>query len=285
VAEAWRRVRRVVEDSDVVVEVLDARDPAATRNSDVEKLARSLGKRLMAAINKADLVPLEIGLKWKRWLESQGVPSVFLSARERLGTRKLVAYIKRLAPSIPVKVAVVGYPNVGKSTIINYLKGRHVASTSPKPGWTRGEQLVRAKSWLLVVDTPGVLAAEGAEDPALAVIRGAVDPGRVDDAVPYAVALIERVIKLNPKALEAYGLASAPSAEEALELIAQKVRTPYEGRPRKCGRSGQEGFEGLDRGEAHLLVRARQAASSSLRSRSYTSPLGALSLNNCASKT
>ncbi len=230
-AEAWRRVRRVVEDSDVVVEVLDARDPAATRNSDVEKLARSLGKRLMAAINKADLVPLEIGLKWKRWLESQGVPSVFLSARERLGTRKLVAYIKRLAPSIPVKVAVVGYPNVGKSTIINYLKGRHVASTSPKPGWTRGEQLVRAKSWLLVVDTPGVLAAEGAEDPALAVIRGAVDPGRVDDAVPYAVALIERVLKLSPKALEAYGLASASSAEEALELIGRRY-----GRLMKGGR-------------------------------------------------
>lgn len=229
-AEAWRRVRRVIEDSDVVLEVLDARDPLATRNSDVEKLASSLGKRIIAAINKADLVPLEVGLRWKRWFEAQGIPSVFFSAKERLGTRKLMVYIKRLAPAVPVKVAVVGYPNVGKSTIINYLKGRHVASTSPKPGWTKGEQLVRAKSWLLVVDTPGVLQARETEDRALAVIRGAIDPGRVDDAVPYAVALIQRVMQLNPKALEIYGYKGA-SAEEALEYVGRRY-----GRLMKGGR-------------------------------------------------
>lgn len=241
-AEAWRRVRRVVEDSDIVLEVLDARDPLATRNSDVEELARSLGKRIIAAINKADLIPLEVGLKWKRWFEAQGTPSVFFSAKERLGTRKLMAYIKRLAPALPVKVAVVGYPNVGKSTVINYLKGRHVASTSPKPGWTRGEQLVRAKSWLLVIDTPGVLQAEKTEDRALAVIRGAVDPGRVDDAVPYAVALIERVMRFNPKALSIYGY-EGTSAEEALEYVG-----------RRYGRLTKGGRVNIDEAARRVLV-------------------------------
>ncbi|MEZ0247696.1 MAG: GTPase, partial [Thermoproteus sp.] len=222
-------VRRVVEDSDIVLEVLDARDPLATRNVDVEKLAKALGKRVIVALNKADLIPFEIGLKWKEWFEAQGAPAVFLSAKERLGTRKLMAYIKRLAPAIPVRVAVVGYPNVGKSTIINYLKGRHVASTSPKPGWTKGEQLVRAKTWLIVVDTPGVIQSSP-DDLALAVVQGAVDPGRVDDAVPYAAALIDRVLKLNPKALEIYGYRGS-SAEEALEYVGRRY-----GRLMKGGR-------------------------------------------------
>lgn len=220
-AEAWRRVRRVVEDSDLVLEVLDARDPSATRSSELESLARGLGKRVIVAINKADLVPYELGLSWKRWFERLGLPAVYFSAKMRLGTRKLMAYIKRNAPSIPVKVAVVGYPNVGKSTVINYLRGRHVAPTSPKPGWTKGEQIVRAKSWLIVVDTPGVLPAEGDGDLALAVVRGAVDPFSVDDAVPYAVALIERVLRYNPSALEIYGYAGS-SAEEALEYVGRR---------------------------------------------------------------
>ncbi|MFB6490399.1 MAG: GTPase [Thermoproteus sp. AZ2] len=220
-AEAWRRVRRVVEDSDLVLEVLDARDPLATRSEELEALAKRLGKRVIAAINKADLVPMEAGLAWKRWLEKQGIPAVFFSAKMRKGTRKLMVYIKRYAPAIPVKVAVVGYPNVGKSTVINYLKGRHVASTSPKPGWTRGEQIVRAKTWLITIDTPGVLPADKSDDLALAVIRGAVDPATVDDAVPYAVALINRVLKFNEKALEIYRY-SGNSAEEALEYVGRR---------------------------------------------------------------
>ncbi|WP_052883101.1 GTPase [Thermoproteus tenax] len=221
VREAWRRVRTVVEDSDVVLEVLDARDPLATRNIELERLVASLGKRFIVAINKADLVPLDVGLKWKEWFEAQGLPAVVFSAKMRLGTRKLMAKIKSVAPSVPVRVAVVGYPNVGKSTVINYLKGRHVAPTSPRPGFTRGEQIVRAKTWLIVVDTPGVLTSEEGDDAALAVIRGAVDPARIDDAVPYAIALINRVLSFNPRALEHYGYSGA-SAEEALEHIGRR---------------------------------------------------------------
>ncbi|MBP1449721.1 MAG: GTP-binding protein, partial [Thermoproteus sp.] len=69
--------------------------------------------------------------------------------------------------------------------------------------------------------TPGVLPAEGDGDLALAVVRGAVDPFSVDDAVPYAVALIERVLRYNPSALEIYGYAGS-SAEEALEYVGRR---------------------------------------------------------------
>ncbi len=209
VKETWRLVRRVVEDGDIVLEVLDARDPEATRSVEVEKIAEELGKRLLVVLNKADLVEREIAEQWKSYLESRGMNVVYISAKYRLGTRKLITHIRALAPRIPATVVVVGYPNVGKSTIINYLKGRYVAPTSPKPGWTRGEQLVKAKSWLTVLDTPGIVRTKSTGDLALDVIRGLVDPGTVDDPVPYAYALLKRVVKHNPDALkEAYGIES-----------------------------------------------------------------------------
>ncbi|MFN3804096.1 MAG: GTPase [Pyrobaculum sp.] len=216
--ETWRLVRKVLEDGDLALEVIDARDPAATRVEEVEKLSDRLGKRLLVVINKADLVERAVLEKWRAYIKSLGREAVYISAKHRLGTRRLVAAIRSLAPRIPTKVVVVGYPNVGKSTVINYLRGRHVVSTSPKPGWTKGEQLVRAKSWLLVLDTPGIVKAAPSGELDLDVIRGLVDPGTVEDPVPYAYALLKRVVKYNPSALfEAYGVGCA--VEEALEVV------------------------------------------------------------------
>ncbi|MEM0369643.1 MAG: GTPase [Pyrobaculum sp.] len=205
--DTWRLVKRVIEDGDVVLEVLDARDPGVTRSEEIEKLAQRLGKRLVVVLNKADLVEKRHLERWKSYFTSLRLPVVYISAKYRMGTRKLILTIKSMTPRIPAVVVVVGYPNVGKSTIINYLKGRHVAPTSPKPGWTRGEQLVRAKSWLLVLDTPGVIMTKTSGDLAIDVIRGLVDPGTVDDPVPYAYALLKRALSFNPNVLkESYGL-------------------------------------------------------------------------------
>jgi len=219
--EAWRRVRSVLEMSDLVLEVIDARDPVETRNRRLEDLVNRLGKSLMIVINKADLVPMEVLKEWRRFLE-RDYPTVFISARDRLGTRKLIVNIKRYAPRLPVRVSVVGYPNVGKSTIINYLKGRHVAETSPVPGWTIGEQIVRAKQWLIVIDTPGVVPVEEVKDEALLVIKGAIDPSKLDDPVVPAIKLIMRIKSFNPKAfMERYGVDSEDPME-LLELVGRR---------------------------------------------------------------
>jgi len=219
--EAWRRVRSVLEMSDLVLEVIDARDPVETRNRRLEDLVNRLGKSLMMVINKADLVPMEVLKEWRRFLE-RDYPTVFISARDRLGTRKLIVNIKRYAPRLPVRVSVIGYPNVGKSTIINYLKGRHVAETSPVPGWTIGEQIVRAKQWLIVIDTPGVVPVEEVKDEALLVIKGAIDPSKLDDPVIPAIKLIMRIKSFNPKAfMERYGVDSEDPME-LLELVGRR---------------------------------------------------------------
>ncbi|NPB00262.1 MAG: GTPase RsgA [Crenarchaeota archaeon] len=221
VTESWRRVRKVLDDADLVLEVADAREPMETRNVRIEKLAQKLGKPIILVLNKCDLVPFEILEKWKIFLERE-LPTVFLSAKYRLGTRKLMIYIKKYAPRLPVRVAVVGYPNVGKSTVINYLKGRHVAQTSPVPGWTRGEQIVKAKSWLYVVDTPGVVPIEEVKDEALLIVKGAIDPSRLRDPVYPAVKLIERILRYNPSAfLERYNIDSRDPMK-IIEEVARK---------------------------------------------------------------
>ncbi|WP_069807546.1 YlqF/YawG family GTPase [Vulcanisaeta thermophila] len=220
-SEAWRRVRDVIEKSDLVLEVIDARDPLETRNEDVEKLARRLGKPVIIAMNKADLVPIDVLREWKQYL-GRDYPTVFLSAKNRLGTRKLIVAIRDHAPRIPVTTSVVGYPNVGKSTIINYLKGKHVAETSPMPGWTIGEQIVRAKTWLIVIDTPGVVPVDEQKDEALLVIKGAIDPSSIEDPVVPALKLIMRIKRFNPRAfMERYGIDSE-DPEELLNLIGKK---------------------------------------------------------------
>ena len=216
--EAWAIVRRVVEQADVVLEVVDARDPMATRSREVERLAERMGKRLIIVINKADLVPRSVMDAWKRVL-SREYPTIYLSARDRLGTRYLWRAIKAATSKRPVTVAVVGLPNVGKSTVLNALKGRHSASTSPVPGWTKAALAAKAATWLKVIDTPGVVPKGDEEELA---VRGALRPESLDDPVPAAAKLIEVLRRKDPAVLlKHYGVDdSDPYA--ALEKIARR---------------------------------------------------------------
>ncbi len=219
--ESWRRISKMMEASDVVMEVLDARDPAATRSLAVEELARRMGKVLLIVINKSDLVPISAMLRWKRYLE-RDAPTIFISARRRLGTKMLTRTIKKIAPRIPVTVLVVGYPNVGKSTIINYLSGRYAAPTSPVPGWTRGEKIVKARPWLTVIDSPGVIPGES-RDPAAKVVRGEESHVSGGDPVVSAVALIRRLREAGSTALsDRYGVEDLSDPMAVLEAVARR---------------------------------------------------------------
>ncbi|RLF23901.1 MAG: GTP-binding protein [Thermoprotei archaeon] len=202
--EAWRKVRRIIEKADLVIEVLDARDPQGTRCPRVERLAINMGKRILLVINKADLVPKEVLEEWKRVLNRE-FPTIFISARDRLGTRYLWRAIKAYAPKIPVKVAIVGYPNVGKSTIINVLKGRHSVGTSPIPGFTKHTQLVRASSFITVIDTPGIVPLD--EDEETLAIKGALRPEALEDPLGPALRLLELALTKDPDVVErVYGI-------------------------------------------------------------------------------
>ncbi len=205
----WRDIRRIVSRADIVLEVLDARDPINTMSKKLESIVYELGRELILVLNKSDLVPRNIVEEWTRILRERGYHVVYISASKHLGTRILRKKIKEVAPTLPVTVAITGYPKTGKSSIINALKGRHSASTSPipgSPGYTKHIQLYRIDKNILMIDTPGVLPVEG--DELTRIIRG-INPDQLKDPINPAIQLIKRIREYNPYAfLRVYGIDS-----------------------------------------------------------------------------
>ena len=149
----WRVVKKVIDESDILLLVMDSRMVAESRNHEIEVKVAAAHKPLIYVINKADLVEKESLEKWKKVLK----PCVFISATMHLGGSYLREEIQKHAPSGEFKVGVLGYPNTGKSSIINALKGRSSASVSSQSGHTKGEQKLRAGGKIILLDTPGVI--------------------------------------------------------------------------------------------------------------------------------
>ncbi len=163
----------VIKEADVVLEVVDARFPEETRSRELEKYAKKRGKKLIIVLNKCDLVKKSWCEEWKRRFEAEGIPCVYISAKKRLGTRKLRKKIKEVCEKRPIVACVVGYPNVGKSSVINVLVGKGVAPTGGRAGVTRGSQLVRISRNLYIIDSPGILPPK---DKVLSILLGLRNP-------------------------------------------------------------------------------------------------------------
>ena len=210
------KVRRIIKAVDVVLEVLDCREPAETRNAWVERYVRSNEKVLIFALNKCDLVEKAELVPLKRNL-SGVAPTVFTSAKEKYGIGKLKTLIRRHAPELPVKVGIVGYPNVGKSMLGNALKGKRSAGVSPVPGYTKGRQWLRVSKDILLYDSPGVV---GKDDEARLAIMGAVDADKSKDPEGCALKILDKLNFENPGEIERrYGVSYG---DDVLEDIARK---------------------------------------------------------------
>jgi len=217
---SWRKLREIVASADVVLEVLDVRDPLATQSKRAESIVRKLGRDLIVVLNKCDLVPLWVSRGWAEYFRSRGYKTVFISATHRYGTKKLRKAIVEMIAVRPAVLAVIGYPKVGKSSIINALKGKHSAPTSPYPGttgYTKVSQLYRIGNDLYIIDTPGIIPVEG--EGIEAIIRGKPVES-IEEPVNVAIELIKRILYYNPKAFKiAYGIAETDPIK-ILETIA-----------------------------------------------------------------
>lgn len=214
-----KRVQNVVKVSDIIIEILDARFADETRNKKLEENVYRNRKKLLFVVNKSDLVRKKAAEDIKKRL-SKFAPCVFVSATEKIGVRKLREAIGKLASDKNVKIGIVGYPNTGKSSIINMLKGKKAAKSSSVAGFTKGEQYVRISENILLVDTPGVIPFGEKNEDKLAVLSARTS-GQVKDLESAATAIISFIKKKNLKALEdTYNITVEGDDDEILEKIA-----------------------------------------------------------------
>ena len=165
------KAQRMIEDNvklvDAVCEILDARIPFSSRNPDIDRLAA--GKPRLVILNRSDLADPELTARWKKSLQKQGLAILETDAKSGRGVNgfapairellsdKLKEYEAKGQVGRPLRVMILGIPNVGKSTFINKVAKRKAAIAGDKPGVTRGRQWISIDTGLDLLDTPGIL--------------------------------------------------------------------------------------------------------------------------------
>ncbi|MBP2628946.1 MAG: ribosome biosis GTP-binding protein YlqF [Firmicutes bacterium] len=241
--KALRMMRANLKLVDVVIELLDARIPASSANPVMNELLE--GKPRIVALNKADLADPEWTKKWINHFNAQGLKVVPLDSLTGSGTKALVSQVEQLGASKAgklvakgvnaraVRAMILGIPNVGKSSLINKLKGVHVANTADRPGVTRGKQWIKIGRNLELLDTPGVLwpKFEDREVGFRLAITGAIkeDIYDIEKVMVHMLSLLRA--QYSERLIERYNLAS-PLPEDATELL------DLIGKRRGCLRSG-----------------------------------------------
>jgi len=211
----WRHVNKVLKEAELIIEVLDARMIEETRNFEIERKVKILGKKMLYVVNKCDLAKKEDLDKVKRILK----PSVFISSTKHLGTTILKKKILELSKGKAITVGILGYPNVGKSSLINALAGKGKARTSAESGYTKGFQKIRVNSKIMLLDTPGVFPRKE-KDIVKHGKTGAISYAKLKDPETVALGLIESE---KARILQHYGV-SGEDVEEILEKIALKLK-------------------------------------------------------------
>ncbi len=204
--------------SDIVFEILDARVPELLRNRFLERTAVGNNRRLVLVLNKSDLVPEGVISEWVSYYAEKGYGCIVTSA-----SRGDVGAVRRILRGYgrEVTASFFGAPKVGKSSLINMLKGRSSATVSRypgTPGYTKGLQIHKIYEGIYIIDTPGALPIDADR---LEMIVRTRPPERIENPVGVAIELIERIEKAVPGSIErSYGVSGKPL--EILEGIAIK---------------------------------------------------------------
>lgn len=164
--KAKRAMKEDIKLIDLIIELVDARVPLASRNPDIDELGK--GKARLILLNKSDLASEKQNEAWTAWFKKKGFFVVKVNARSGAGLKlngvvqeackeKIERDRRRGILNRPVRAMVVGIPNVGKSTFINSFAGKACTKTGNKPGVTKGNQWIRLNKTLELLDTPGIL--------------------------------------------------------------------------------------------------------------------------------
>ena len=211
------KTKRMIEEHlkavDVVAELLDARIPVSSANPMVEELVS--GKPRIIILNKADLANPRATDQWISYYEKKGIPVLPMSVGNSKNKKKLLQVIRDTAEPIlakwkrrgmksrSVRLMILGIPNVGTSSLINFLAGTAATRTANTPGHTRGKQWVRLSEGLDLLDTPGVLWPKfDDQTAALRLAATGAIAGDVFNASEVVAELMSSLAKTSPEILK-----------------------------------------------------------------------------------
>ena len=232
--KAKRAMKEDIKLIDLIIELVDARVPLASRNPDIDELGK--GKARLILLNKSDLASERLNEAWTKWFQDQGYFVIKVNSRSGAGLKQINGIVQEACKekierdrrrgilNRPVRAMVVGIPNVGKSTFINSFAGKACAKTGNKPGVTKGNQWIRLNKTLELLDTPGILWPRF-EDQTVGLRLAFI--GSINDQIlnrdELATELLRFLIANYPDALKERYQIEGGDASQALEQIA-KVR-------------------------------------------------------------
>lgn len=198
---------------DAVVEILDARIPMSSRNPDMDSMVGN--KPRLFIMNKADMADPKMTDKWIGYFKKQGISAIAMDCKSGRGVKNFQGAIEQLlAPllekrknagmvGVPIRLMIVGIPNVGKSSFINRMAQSKRAKVEDRPGVTRTKQWVKIGSNMELLDMPGVLwpKFDDQETAKRLAFTGAINDDVVDIET-LAMMLLEYLAKCYPEALE-----------------------------------------------------------------------------------
>ena len=240
----WELIERIITESDVVLEILDARLVEMSRNEEIERLVEEIERPLIFVVNKSDLTTKESLERQVDKLREKG-QVIFINAKDPKSVKILMHTIKKAFKKhgkreIPIRgkfdpkpkfraakadivVSVLGYPNVGKSSIINAICHKKKSKVSKKAGTTHGVHWIRVNDEMKILDSPGVIPLLRDDEIRYGLI-GARDSERLKEPELVAYAVIKLFLKSNKKKFEEfYGIEIKDcDVYEIIELIGLK---------------------------------------------------------------
>ncbi|KAM4735005.1 nucleolar GTP-binding protein 2 [Anableps anableps] len=220
----WGELYKVIDSSDVIIQVLDARDPMGTRSKSIETYLKKEKpwKHLIFVLNKCDLIPTWVTKRWVAVL-SQEYPTLAFHASltNSFGKGSLIQLLRQFGKlhtdKKQISVGFIGYPNVGKSSVINTLRSKKVCNVAPIAGETKVWQYITLMRRIFLIDCPGVVyPSEDSESDI--VLKGVVQVEKIKNPEEHIGAVLERA---KPEYIQkTYRIPTWSSAEDFLEKLA-----------------------------------------------------------------
>uniref|UniRef100_A0A182RLL8 Nucleolar GTP-binding protein 2 n=1 Tax=Anopheles funestus TaxID=62324 RepID=A0A182RLL8_ANOFN len=223
----WNELHKVVDSADVLLQVLDARDPMGTRSKYIENFLRKEKphKHLFFILNKVDLVPIWVTQRWVAILSKEYPTIAFhASLTHPFGKGALINLLRQIGKlhvdKKQISVGFIGYPNVGKSSVINALRSKKVCKVAPIAGETKVWQYITLMKRIFLIDCPGVVYPT-AETDTEKVLKAVVRVELVNNPEDYIEEVLNRIRK--EYIVKTYGVSEWTDHIDFLEQIARKM--------------------------------------------------------------